>query len=201
MWFLSISRPISGGADTFSRLSSKAGARLPTQYLPDKQPHRNIFSGAIWCSFLFDHTNHPEKREGYQVITNPFLASVQAIQQLIEISNHEKGEERISSRPKLPPSYEKAYLIYGTAINKNPALEGASDHKVYTWIKEHGLGDGCDEYEPPAFSTWKRYLGRARRHYGTQKNRPRAGRSHGKSVVEQNQIQNLTEVSNQFPGT
>jgi len=70
------------------------------------------------------------------------------------------------------PSIEKAYQSSNYAISNNPKLDDATDKQVHDWLSLHGFTD----YSLPAFDTWQRYVRAGRRHYGTSKNKPRAGR-------------------------
>jgi hypothetical protein len=87
--------------------------------------------------------------------------------------------------PRLPPSHEKAYRQYKDATDKNPTqLNGATDREVYEWLQKH-----AEDEKLPSLDSWARYLRNARRHYGDQKNTPRAGRPTGKSVVRKDEIE------------
>lgn len=65
---------------------------------------------------------------------------------------------------------EAAYQSYRHAIQK-AGLK--TDKEVYSWLEDHPI----DEYDLPAFETWKTYVSRGRAFYKTRKNAPRAGRS------------------------
>jgi hypothetical protein len=81
----------------------------------------------------------------------------------------------------LKPIYEKAYQSYCMAIDKNPDLTDKQDKDIYDWLnREHD--EVLPDYELPAFETWQRYLREGRKHYGTSKNTPRAGRT-GRSII------------------
>lgn len=55
-----------------------------------------------------------------------------------------------------------------------------TDREVYEWVLyQLRLGD-----QMPGFETWQRYLRKARRLYGCQKNTPRYGRPHGSSIIQ-----------------
>jgi len=96
----------------------------------------------------------------------------------------------------LPKAARLAYLSYEYAVSKKSELADATDNDVYNWLKEHGAKD---DYKLPDRETWKRYVGAGRKHHGTQKNTPRAGRE-GHSTVRSSQIQALSEVSWQHDG-
>jgi len=81
---------------------------------------------------------------------------------------------------KLKPSEEKAYSQYNQAIECKAELDGGTDRSVYDWINENYLDEG-ESF--PSFSTWKRQLGAARKHYGEPKNTLKANRPIGKSIV------------------
>jgi hypothetical protein len=82
---------------------------------------------------------------------------------------------------ELLPSYQGAYQQYQRAVSYWGAM---TDKEAYNRLnKEDNETD-----ELPPFSTWARYLRGARRHYGTQKNTPRAGRT-GRSIVTPDEIE------------
>jgi DNA-binding NtrC family response regulator len=86
---------------------------------------------------------------------------------------------------QLPPSRERAYQLFRWALEQDPDLAGRTDAEVFRWLRRDvrvegdGLPDSCD--------TFRRYLREARAHYHDQKNAPRAGREHGRSVVREDQ--------------
>lgn len=82
-------------------------------------------------------------------------------------------------------SYECAEKAVGNDI---------TDREAYEWLVEYGY----EEYEPPVFETWQRYLRRGRSYFGTQKNSPRAGRNTGRSAIKQEEIQSLAEITNDY---
>jgi hypothetical protein len=88
---------------------------------------------------------------------------------------------------KLTAVQAKAYRSYLQAVKANSDLADAKDKDVYEWLKQRG----CEEYEGirfPSFETWQRYVRAGRKCYGTQKNRSRAGRPTGKSIVTPDQL-------------
>ena len=104
---------------------------------------------------------------------NDILAHIEVF--LCETVQKTKLDEcgKTGDREKIPsPAVEKAYRSYGYAIDKKPQLADAKDKEVYNWLVENGI----DDYSIPAFETWQRYLRAGRKHYGTSKNAPRAGR-------------------------
>jgi hypothetical protein len=94
---------------------------------------------------------------------------------------------------RLSPSVRKAYLALLCAERK--AEKCLKYREAYELLKEEGIpenaGDQADleDYELPDFPTWARYLGRARKALGEQKYQRRRGRSHGRSIVEEDQIE------------
>ena len=81
----------------------------------------------------------------------------------------------------LKPCEEKAYWSYE---HVREVLGGdMPDEDAYKWLREHGPA----EYVPPRFPTWARHVRQGRRHHGTQRRKPRAGRN-GRSVVRQDEI-------------
>lgn len=83
---------------------------------------------------------------------------------------------------ELKPCEEKAYWSYEHACE---VLGGdMPDEDAYKWLREHGPA----EYVLPRFPTWARHVRQGRRHHGTQRRKPRAGRT-GRSVVRQSEIE------------
>lgn len=91
--------------------------------------------------------------------------------------------QSITARRKAKPSDWLAYSQYDKAIKQNAELDGANDDAVYDWLSEN-----LDDVKLPHSDTWKRQLRNARRAAGTQKHARRAGRAHGGSIVERNDI-------------
>jgi len=91
----------------------------------------------------------------------------------------EMAADATDGRQNLPLSCQRAYQQFKGAEER---LGEVTDKEVYDWLK-----DDNDTQLPP-FDTWTRYLRAARRHYGTQKNTPRAGRT-GLSVVKWGEIE------------
>jgi len=80
---------------------------------------------------------------------------------------------------ELKPAQEIAYQQFNLAEERMPEPL-KTDREAYDWLREHA---DCDELgRLPAFKTWARHVRAARRHYGTQKHKPRHGRT-GRSVV------------------
>jgi hypothetical protein len=69
--------------------------------------------------------------------------------------------------------------------NASTNLIDQTDRSVYDWIRENDNFIG--RTEPPTFETWVRHLTAARKKTDSQKNTPRAGREHGKSVIRQSE--------------
>jgi hypothetical protein len=70
-----------------------------------------------------------------------------------------------------------------------------TDPQAWNWLNEHEVpGDRGDigelkDYTLPAYETFTRYLSAARTELGANKHSPRAGRSHGRSVVRRDQVE------------
>ena len=107
----------------------------------------------------------------------------------IEADIKQKESERSK---QLSQRYEQAYQSYNYAVDK--AGEPLTDKEAHDQLKDNRL----DEYDLPEFETWQRYVRKGRNYYGTQKNTPRAGRSHGRSIVYQNQIEDHAEVTSNY---
>jgi hypothetical protein len=80
-----------------------------------------------------------------------------------------------------PPAVEAAYQSFFHA--QGQSSEPLTDQQAYGWFKENAP----DEYNMPVFETWRRYVRAGRKHYGTQKNSPRSGRT-GRSVVKPGEL-------------
>jgi len=90
----------------------------------------------------------------------------------------------------LPRAHHAAYQSFVFAESE---IGKCTDREAYEWLQE----EGPEEYELPAFDTWKRYVRIGRKHHGTQKNTSRKGRT-GRSVIKSNEIESLAEVTSQF---
>jgi len=101
-----------------------------------------------------------------------------------------KGEQADDTAPSsvgLRPSAQKAYGQYSEAKTRNQSLD--TDDEVYDWLSENKDDDNKPYKLPRRRDTWKRYIRRARKHYGGQKNSSRAGRETGRSIVKGNEIE------------
>lgn len=102
----------------------------------------------------------------------------------------ETAEEESAQGARLSDRVKAAYGQYLQAAKECTGKDGRepTDQQCYDWLSTHNDGDTL-----PAFETWQRYLRDARRCLGKQKNAPRAGRSHGQSIVSSQDIE-LTET-------
>lgn len=100
---------------------------------------------------------------------------IAALQLYIQYSSSENIVDKSSKTENkiYPVHIEKAYQSYYYAIDKNLQLTGKKDEDIYNWLKENGIED----YHLPPLDSWKRYVRAGRKHYGTSKNTPRAGRT------------------------
>ena len=91
-----------------------------------------------------------------------------------------KRDEKAAEAP-VAPQVEIAYQEYQQAEGKlkKPSGQRPTDRACYAWVKAN-----VARSDLPGFETWSRYVRRARRNRREQKNTPRAGRQHGRSVVE-----------------
>jgi hypothetical protein len=91
---------------------------------------------------------------------------------------------------ELAPAIRKAYLSYQAALVMAEKKD-MEDREAYQLLKEEGLPDADElaDYQLPAKDTWCRYVRNARQALSEQKNTPRRGRQHGKSIVRQDQIE------------
>ncbi len=105
----------------------------------------------------------------------------------------DEGQPENTAESSLTKSELSAYLSYEYATSKEPKLADATDKEVYDWLKKNGV----DDYTLPRFYAWCRYVRTGRKHHGTQKNTPRAGRS-GHSIAQSGQLQSLSEISSQY---
>lgn len=94
---------------------------------------------------------------------------------------------------KLKSAARRAYLAYHAAcLRAEKKPDDLQDWEVYKLVKEEGIPEDSQgeltDYQLPAEATWTRYLRQARQVLGEQKNHPRLGRPHGKSIVRQDQL-------------
>lgn len=101
-------------------------------------------------------------------------ASIEADQK--QPANEKQGRGRHPT-----PRQEAAYQSYQEAIRRNPDLAEATDREVHSWVREYGI---AEEYTLPAFETWARYVRAGRKYHDARKSTPRAGRPHGRSIIE-----------------
>jgi len=90
---------------------------------------------------------------------------------------------------QVPRRVDRAWRQYQTAVTRGNLGSKATDREVYNWC----LVQLSDIDDMPKFPTWQRYVREGRRLHGVQKNLPRAGRSHGSSVVRREDIETSTE--------
>jgi len=109
-------------------------------------------------------------------------------------------EIAISQLPigELEPADQKAYFAFAWAEKH---LVRPTDRQAYQWLKCNGIPYSHDDpdhaaalhaYVLPSFETWSRQVRTARRIFGRQKNTPRAGRPHGRSVVPMDRLSDDT---------
>ena len=107
------------------------------------------------------------------------------------------GEEApdVPQRKTLPPSRQNAYCSYESA--RSQFSTAVADRVLYDWICEHPLPSPLEDYEPPKFETWQRYLQQALKLFERVRATPKAYReATGKSVVSAGDV----EVPHQYPG-
>jgi len=101
--------------------------------------------------------------------------------------------EKVTSPSKaLKPCEEKAYWSYEHV--REVLGRDMPDEDAYKWLREHGPA----EYVLPRFPTWARHVRQGRRHHGTQRRKPRAGRA-GRSVVRQSEIEMVATSAARHP--
>lgn len=83
----------------------------------------------------------------------------------------------------LSPSREKAYRLYGVAVEQGEGIK--TDGAAFEWLSARS--SYRDEL-PPTLSTFSRYLREAPAHYDARKNEPRSGRGHGSSIAREQDI-------------
>ncbi len=110
------------------------------------------------------------------------------------ISEQMKSAEKKQNGDGLTKVERLAYQSYEYAVDKNPKLADETDEKAYDWLKQNWSNA---DYELPTFETWVRYVREGRKAFGKQKNTSRAGRN-GRSTINTNQIQSLSEISSRF---
>jgi hypothetical protein len=89
---------------------------------------------------------------------------------------------------RLSERVRNAFQSYEYAVGKQQG-QRLTARQAYEWLVEQGLPDQLAGYSLPNLDTWERYLRKARLALGEQKNTPRAGRPHGRSVVRQDEIE------------
>ncbi|MFM9963600.1 MAG: hypothetical protein ACKV2Q_20525 [Planctomycetaceae bacterium] len=87
-----------------------------------------------------------------------------------KMSSSNRKSNSANDATKLRPCDKKAFSQYEHAIEQEPSIE--SDDEAYDWLVEDLREDGIALTRR---DNWKRYVGRARTHYGKQKNGPRIG--------------------------
>lgn len=97
----------------------------------------------------------------------------------------DEGQPENTAERSLAKAERLAYQSYDDAITQKPELADTKDNEIYNWLKENGTSE---EYELPSCETWKRQVRAGRKHYGKQKNTPRAGRT-SRSIVRVSQIE------------
>jgi len=107
----------------------------------------------------------------------------------------EKTTQPTEAKDTLSVAHKKAYQQYVQAKSEDPSLE--TDKEVWNYLKEkpHEPGELC------SFDTWARYNREVRNKLGQQKNKPRAGRTYGRTISSPNDLDRLSEITNQFPST
>ena len=103
-----------------------------------------------------------------------------------QIAAGELDGEEDAQDMALPERAKTAYDQYLRALPECTGKDGRAptDRQCHDWLKAHNDGDPL-----PAFDTWQRYVRQTRRCYGQQKNTPRAGRPHGRSIVSSKDIE------------
>ena len=108
--------------------------------------------------------------------------SKEALAQKIAAAHSDLEEGKKEWSELLPERFKRAYGQYLSALPNGG--DASTDGDCYDWAKAHAEGSPL-----PALETWQRYVRQARRHYGQQKNSPRAGRSYGRSIVSARDIE------------
>jgi len=126
----------------------------------------------------------------FEVAHIKFVTSAEAEQ---SASQKPAGGQENEDVLQLTKAERLAYQSYDYVITQKPELADTKDDETYDWLKENGQPD----YELPSCETWKRQVRAGRKHHGTQKNTPRAGRS-GHSIAQSGQLQSLSEISSQY---
>jgi len=97
-----------------------------------------------------------------------------------EGSDEQARQETIANLAEAP---RQAYYSFEAVEGK--AGKKLEDKEAYKLLKEEGIA----EYELPPFDNWSRYLRQARQALNEQKHNRRRGRTHGKSIARQDQIE------------
>jgi hypothetical protein len=99
-----------------------------------------------------------------------------------ETAEPSTGQKTDAWKRKLGPAAKKAFSQYQRAIELEPALAGGIDDKVYEYVEAELLDDG---ESMPTRDNWKRQVRKGREFHDCQKNKPRAGRVTGRSIIRQ----------------
>lgn len=103
------------------------------------------------------------------------------------------NSESTAKKKSPPPSRLRAYQSQKYVKDKNAELKSATLKQIYDWLadSENMSVEDHPYYgrKMPKYETWEKYVREAQQHYGTQRNQPRAGRSYGRSVVREYQIE------------
>jgi len=89
------------------------------------------------------------------------------------------GKNYNETQRKIAERYEKAYRSYQYAEEKTGNT--LTDSQAYDYLKKHAV-ENIEGFMLPDFNTWQRYVRAGRRHYGTRKTTPRAGREIKSSI-------------------
>ena len=89
--------------------------------------------------------------------------------------------------PDLKPYHVKAAKCYEHALRNGPGFDESSPlNQLHAWLKENLPEEG---YElAGGADTWGKYIREYRKVFGQSINTPKAGRGHGSSIVESDQV-------------
>jgi hypothetical protein len=145
--------------------------------------------GGVWLIQRLSYPIFQATLSALEIRQAPIAAETQAATGEVAEPSDERGSTppRVDESPptpfaKLPKAVKAAYAVYKYAERENERAM-MEDQAAYRWLKANGLPDDLGDYSLPDFSSWSRYLRKARKALGEQKHSSRQGRPVGRSIV------------------
>lgn len=138
----------------------------------------------------FDESIGPALIDGVDLIATKLENGKTAIDKASTVPEENIGgaslintDKLAASEPKLRPCDKRAFGQYEYAIMEESSIK--TDKEAYNWLKDCNL---IETEELPKYSSWVRYVRRARRRLRKSKNSPRSSHPETRSIIRQNQI-------------